>query len=72
MEKELTFEEAYTEIQTIAQAMENEQINVDELAVKAARAQELIQYCRVKLRTIQTSLEEVYQENQSQGDRSAD
>lgn len=68
MDKDLTFEEAFAEVQTIAQAMENEQINVDELAVKAARAQELIQYCRVKLRTIQTSLEEVYQENQSQGD----
>lgn len=72
MDKELTFEEAFAEVQTIAQALENEQINVDELAVKAARAQELIQYCRVKLRTIQTSLEEVYQENQPKGEASPD
>lgn len=63
MDKELTFEKAFEEVQGIAQAMENEQINVDELAVKAARAQELIQYCRDQLRNIQTSLEEVYQDN---------
>ncbi|MEY2949987.1 MAG: exodeoxyribonuclease VII small subunit [Saprospiraceae bacterium] len=66
MDKELTYEKAYEEIQEIAQAMESEQINVDELAEKAARAQKLIQFCREKLRTIQTSLEEVYRENESQ------
>lgn len=65
MDKELTYEKAYQEIQEIAQAMESEQINVDELAEKAARAQKLIKFCREKLRTIQTSLEEVYRENDS-------
>jgi exodeoxyribonuclease VII small subunit len=72
MDKELTFEDAFAEIQTIAKAMEEDQINVDDLAIKAARAQELIQYCRVKLRTIQTSLEEVYLENQPKDEESSD
>ncbi|SEA46201.1 Exodeoxyribonuclease VII small subunit [Arachidicoccus rhizosphaerae] len=65
MEQNLTYSAAYAELENIAQAMENDSISIDELAVKVKRAAELIEFCQNKLRstekevaTVMSSMEE--------------
>lgn len=47
---ERTYESAYAELQQIVQALQREAVGIDELAEKIARAQELIRFCRDRLR----------------------
>ncbi len=47
---ELTYESAYAELQQIVQDLQGELVGIDDLAVKIARAQELIRFCRERLR----------------------
>ncbi len=50
-EKEtLHYETAYAELQKIIAGLQNETISIDDLAAKIARAQELVQFCRQRLR----------------------
>ncbi len=53
---ELSYEEALAELQTIMQALQQEQVSIDDLSSKSERAHELIQYCQQKLKHIQTTL----------------
>lgn len=46
----LDYESAYAELQAIVQALQTEGISIDDLAEKIARAQELIDFCRERLR----------------------
>lgn len=48
MEK-ITYTEAYNELQTIVEGIENAKINIDELEVKIKRASELLNICKDKL-----------------------
>jgi exodeoxyribonuclease VII small subunit len=50
MEKILTYEDAFNELQDIAHDIESENVLVDTLARKVKRASELISYCQDKLR----------------------
>lgn len=47
---ELTYESAYAELQQIVQDLQGELVGIDDLAAKIARAQELIRFCRERLR----------------------
>ncbi len=57
MSSELTYEAALEELNTILEDMRQGALNMDELQAKAKRAQELIQYCRHKLRSTEGVLE---------------
>ena len=46
---QMTYTDAYQELQEIVQKMENADISVDELAQKIKRASQLIQICKDKL-----------------------
>ncbi len=46
----LTYESALAELQMIVQDLQNESVGIDDLAAKIARAQELIRFCRERLR----------------------
>ena len=48
--RELTYETAYAELQQIIQDLQGELVGIDDLAMKIARAQELIRFCRERLR----------------------
>ena len=50
MEKNMTYESAYAELQQIAEEIEEETVSVDTLAEKVKRASILIQFCQQKLR----------------------
>lgn len=56
MEIPLTYEAAYTELQEIVAALENETISVDELALKVKRATELVEFCQSKLKSAETEV----------------
>lgn len=46
----MTYEEAYQELEAIAREIESESVSVDILAQKVSRATVLIDYCQNKLR----------------------
>lgn len=47
--KELKYEEAMKELETIVAGIEGENITIDELSLKVERATELIKVCKAKL-----------------------
>jgi exodeoxyribonuclease VII small subunit len=47
--KELTYEEALTQLQQIVKDLENREIKIDDLAEKVSKAKELVDFCRDKL-----------------------
>jgi len=49
MNKELKYEQAYQELQTIVRRMENDELDIDQLTDQLRRAQQLIKFCRDKL-----------------------
>lgn len=59
MKKDLSYSEAYNELQTIASNLENGKYEIDELSVKIKRAGELVNFCKEKLRIIEEDINEV-------------
>jgi len=47
--KKLTYKDAITEIEEILDKLENEDLDVDELAVKVKRVSQLLRFCKEKL-----------------------
>ena len=46
---EIKYEEALSELQTIVNKMENDELDIDQMSEKLKRAQELIKLCKDKL-----------------------
>lgn len=49
MKEESKYEEAMQELQNIVRHMENDDLDIDQLAVQLKRAQQLIKLCKDKL-----------------------
>ena len=49
MAKEIKYEAALAELQTIVRKMENDELDIDQVSVQLKRAQELIKLCKDKL-----------------------
>ena len=49
MSKEMKYEAAFAELQTIVRKMENDELDVDQMTAQLKRAQELIKFCKDKL-----------------------
>lgn len=49
MSKDIKYEAAYAELQAIVRKMENDELNIDQMAEQLKRAQELIRLCKDKL-----------------------
>lgn len=54
-----SYAEAMAELETIMQALQNGQLDVDDMVKQVQRASELIAFCQKKLTQTQTSLQEV-------------
>jgi exodeoxyribonuclease VII small subunit len=52
MNPDLTFEEAFRNLALLVEEMEDDDIQLDMLAEKVSKANELIEFCETKLRTI--------------------
>lgn len=59
MEKNLTYETAYTELARIAHEIEADTVSVDVLAQKVKRASELITFCQAKLKSTETEVNNI-------------
>ena len=55
----ITYEQAIQELADIQLALENNEISIDQLTEKVKRANELVQFCREKLRGIESDLEDL-------------
>ena len=53
MAKSLTYKDAFEELNEIAQSLETDELEIDTLAKKIKRANELVQFCKEKLRGIE-------------------
>lgn len=53
----LSYEQAFAEMQQILQALQNEQVSMDDLPEKLARAHALIAFCRERLRLAESEIE---------------
>ncbi|NIG55164.1 exodeoxyribonuclease VII small subunit [Chitinophaga sp. Cy-1792] len=59
MGEELTYENAFRELQEIAEEIEMETVSVDLLADKVKRAAMLIAFCQQKLRATETEVNNI-------------
>jgi exodeoxyribonuclease VII small subunit len=53
MKRELTYSEAYSELEKLVEQIESDDIQLDALAGKVKQANELIEFCERKLRNIE-------------------
>ena len=65
MAEEPTYLQALTELEEILAAIEKEQVDVDELAVKVKRSSELIRLCRARIEAAEIAIEEIVAEMDS-------
>ncbi len=65
MADEITYGEALEELEEILAAIEEEQVDVDELAVKVKRSAELIRLCRTRIDAAAAEVETVVHEMDS-------
>ncbi|MCF8381683.1 MAG: exodeoxyribonuclease VII small subunit [Bacteroidales bacterium] len=57
--KTITYNEAVKEIEEILQNLEEEELDVDQLADKVKRATELIHYCKSKLKNTEAEINKI-------------
>ena len=65
METNLTYEQAYKQLATIASEIENETISVDVLAEKVKKASQLITFCQTKLKSTETEVNKIIAQMES-------
>ena len=60
--KKMTYNEAITEIEEILEKIENEELDVDELAEKVKRVSTLLKICKDKLYKTNEQVEQILKE----------
>jgi exodeoxyribonuclease VII small subunit len=68
MADELSYGDALNELETILAAIEEEQVDVDDLAVKVRRSAELIRLCRERIVAATVAVEAIVEEMESGDD----
>jgi len=54
--KPKSYEEAYRELQSLAEKLESDEVGIDQLSDVVERAKILVQFCQERLRTTEASL----------------
>lgn len=62
MAEAITYRDALAELESILSAIEEEQVDVDELAIKVKRSAELIRLCRSRIEAAAIEVEAVVDE----------
>jgi exodeoxyribonuclease VII small subunit len=62
MEENLKYEEAMAQIEAIVHKMENNELDIDELAAQLKTAQRLIKFCKDKLTKTEEELSKIQAE----------
>jgi len=60
--KKVTYNEAISEIEEILEKIENEELDVDELAEKVKRVSTLLKICKDKLQSTNEQVEQILKE----------
>jgi exodeoxyribonuclease VII small subunit len=63
MEENMKYEEAMAQIETIVHKMENNELDIDELAAQLKTAQRLIKFCKDKLTKTEEELKSLESDN---------
>lgn len=59
MSKKMTFDTAYAELNSILVSLQSDETGLDDLSEKLKRAAELSEFCKSKLRSIETDIEKI-------------
>lgn len=51
-----SYDKAYSELQQIVEELNSENVSIDKLSTKIKKANELIQFCKTKLRSVEEEL----------------
>ncbi len=57
--KNMTYDAAYAELNTILSSLQMEDVSLDDLSDKLKRAAELSDFCKAKLRSIEDDIEKI-------------
>ncbi len=60
--KKLTYKEAVSEIEEILEKLENEELDVDELAAKVKRVSQLLKFCKDKLSGTEKEIQNIIED----------
>ena len=63
MDKNMKYEEAFAELQTIVRKMENDELDIDQLSAQLKRAQQLIKLCKDKLTKTDQEIKKILEDN---------
>ncbi len=66
MADEMSYRDALDELESILVAIEEEQVDVDDLAVKVRRSAELIRLCRERIEAATVAVEAIVEEMDSE------
>lgn len=58
----MTYQSAYEELEKIISSIQEDALNLDEMAEAVRRAKTLIKFCTEKLHNIETEIHEVFEE----------
>ena len=59
MSKEMKYEEAFAQLQSIVRKMESDEYSIDEIAVQLKTAQQLIKFCKDKLTKTEQEIQKI-------------
>ncbi len=59
--KSPSYEEAFAELQTIIEKIQNDEIGIDQLSENISRSVELIKFCKQKLRKVDHEIESLFE-----------
>lgn len=59
MKKKMTYDEAKLHLESILNDLQENQLGVDELSVRIKEALELVDFCKKKLRSVESEVEKV-------------
>ncbi|MDX9769573.1 MAG: exodeoxyribonuclease VII small subunit [Tenuifilaceae bacterium] len=57
--KNLSYSEAIAEVESIVERIENNELDIDELAQNVKRVAELIKFCKAKLKSTEEEVEKI-------------
>lgn len=63
--KKITYKEAIAEIEEVLEKLENEELDVDQLAEKIKRVSFLLKFCKEKLTTTEKEIQGIIDEMES-------
>lgn len=69
---DLTYSEAFEELQRIVNEIENESVDVDVLTSKIKRATQLIKFCKTKLKSTEEEVKKVLSEIEGEAEEGTD